>query len=49
MARCAQDAPRGAVSRPLCGFPNELCITAVWKPDGRMELLRPFLAGLPKR
>ncbi len=43
-----QDAPRGAVSRPLSGFPNDLRVTAVWRPDGRTALLRPFLAGLPR-
>jgi DNA-binding transcriptional LysR family regulator len=43
------EPPRGAVSRPLSGFPNDLRITAVWNPHGRTALLRPFLAGLPKR
>ncbi|MFZ5445874.1 MAG: LysR family transcriptional regulator [Myxococcota bacterium] len=43
-----EDAPRGAVRRPLSGFPNDLRITAVWRPDGRLKLLRPFLAGLPR-
>ncbi len=42
-----QDAPRGAVAVPLTGFPNDLRVTAVWRPDGRTALLRPFLAGLP--
>ena len=42
------DAPRGAVRRPLSGFANDLRVTAVWRPDGRTALLRPFLAGLPK-
>lgn len=39
---------RGAVMRPLSGFPNDLRVTAVWRPDGRTELLRPFLSGLPR-
>lgn len=43
------EPPRGAVSRPLSGFSNDLRITAVWSPQGRTALLRPFLAGLPKR
>jgi DNA-binding transcriptional LysR family regulator len=43
-----QDAPRGAVAKPLSGFPNDVRIMAAWKPDGRMPLLKPFLAGLPK-
>ncbi|MFT3710700.1 MAG: LysR family transcriptional regulator [Archangium sp.] len=43
-----QDRPRGVVSRPLSGFENSLRVTAVWRPDGRQSLLRPFLAGLPR-
>lgn len=43
-----QDTPKGAVSRPLSGFDNDLRVTALWRPDGRTDLLRPFLAGLPR-
>lgn len=42
------DAPRGAVMKRISGFDNDLRITAMWRPDGRASLLRPFLAGLPK-
>jgi DNA-binding transcriptional LysR family regulator len=42
------DAPRGAVMKRISGFDNDLRITAMWRPDGRTSLLRPFLAGLPK-
>lgn len=42
------DAPKGAVMKRISGFENDLRITAVWKPDGRTALLRPFLSGLPK-
>lgn len=43
-----QDAPRGAVMKRLGGFDNALRVTAVWRPEGRTALLRPFLAGLPR-
>ncbi|MDP1825016.1 MAG: LysR family transcriptional regulator [Archangium sp.] len=43
-----RDAPRGVVARPLGGFDNDLRVTAVWRPDGRTALLKPFLAGLPR-
>jgi DNA-binding transcriptional LysR family regulator len=43
------EPPQGAVSRPLSGFDNDLRITAVWSPEGRTALLRPFLSGLPNR
>ena len=43
-----QDAPRGAVMKRVSGFENDLRVTAVWGPEGRTSLLRPFLAGLPK-
>lgn len=42
------DAQRGAVMRRVSGFDNDLRVTAVWRPEGRTALLRPFLAGLPK-
>ena len=43
-----QDTPRGAVMKPISGFENDLRVTAVWRPEGRTSLLRPFLAGLPR-
>lgn len=43
-----QDSPRGVVMKPLSGFDSELRVTAVWRPEGRTALLRPFLAGLPR-
>ncbi len=42
------DEVRGAVMKKVSGFENDLRITAVWKPTGRMPLLRPFLQGLPR-
>ncbi len=42
------DAPRGAVMKRVAGFEAGLHITAVWRPGGRMSLLRPFLSGLPR-
>lgn len=42
------DAPKGAVMKRISGFDNDLRVTAVWKPDGRTALLRPFLSGLPR-
>lgn len=43
-----QDSPRGAVMKRISGFENDLRVTAIWRPEGRTALLRPFLAGLPK-
>ena len=43
-----QDTPRGAVMKPISGFENDLRVTAVWRPEGRTSLLRPFLSGLPR-
>lgn len=42
------DGARGAVMKRISGFDNDLRVTALWRPDGRTALLRPFLAGLPR-